>query len=577
MMKFRFINIYSLPTLILVTLLLYSSCVVKKPEAPQWETDLAIPLIDARYYLGDLANDTTIVIDTTDNVLKLNIKGDIDTVTLDKDNLTIPPSEPKEVYKEIGQIKLGSPGSFSFQSSPLSDIFPGELPEGVMDSIPAFSLPTDSIEYQFHDFKEAGILQGNVIVTISNQLKEINLGPPVFIILKDMVRNIKVGEIYFEKPIKPGESATDSLELSGKTITNNMRIITGGSSPGTEGRIVEINRDLLDSKFSVTVKFTPLVVEWATAIIPEQVFDPLKQNSPIKGGTRIISGEIEKGGLIFNFTNTLPLGMFIEMKFLNFLDPQGDPKVVDFNLKAHSDTLQYISLTDYTIKNITTPDQPIKEVNVILSPRTLPSDSFVTIYNTDYIYAGIQLDTLIFRSIQAIFHERFPTARKTIDQIPEGLEGVDLADVTLILTLYNEIEVPTFLDLQITGKRGGQSKTVVIDSFQIQSPASALEEVVKVSRIILDKDGVNGDLAKPTVIDMINLLPDSILISGEAIMDGRGEVNLGESVWGSFEFIAPFRMKVRETTFMPVKYDKVMKFDEERRDQIKNNLVSATF
>ncbi|MDD2231118.1 MAG: hypothetical protein PHY48_17155, partial [Candidatus Cloacimonetes bacterium] len=77
--------------LLIAILILLGGCDVKSPVLPKWDVDLAIPLINEKYYVSDLVDSVNILMDE-DDVLYLTTTGDVSTPEFGLIPFTPPPS-----------------------------------------------------------------------------------------------------------------------------------------------------------------------------------------------------------------------------------------------------------------------------------------------------------------------------------------------------------------------------------------------------------------------------------------------------------------------------------------------------
>ncbi|GAB1467450.1 hypothetical protein MASR2M64_01190 [Candidatus Cloacimonadota bacterium] len=87
--------------LLIAILILLGACDIKSPVKPKWDVELAIPLINEKYYVSDLVDSVNILADDN-NVLYLTSNGAVSTPTFGVIPFTPPPNASAEdvpVYK----------------------------------------------------------------------------------------------------------------------------------------------------------------------------------------------------------------------------------------------------------------------------------------------------------------------------------------------------------------------------------------------------------------------------------------------------------------------------------------------
>ena len=96
----------------LAVMLLLGACNVEKPVVPKWDIDLAVPLINEKYYVADLVDSVDIYADEND-VVFLQSAGDVSTPEFGYVSFT-PPSDAKITNVTIMQIPSIPPLSMPY-------------------------------------------------------------------------------------------------------------------------------------------------------------------------------------------------------------------------------------------------------------------------------------------------------------------------------------------------------------------------------------------------------------------------------------------------------------------------------
>ncbi|MFB0515521.1 MAG: hypothetical protein ACETWG_02820, partial [Candidatus Neomarinimicrobiota bacterium] len=204
---------------------------------------------------------------------------------------------------------------------------------------------------------------------------------------------------------------------------------------------------------------------------------------------------------------------------------------------------------------------------------------------------------LAFENLSGNFFLSFPTVPTTIDEIPTGFEGFQFDRLALKLLLYNEIDLPVVLDLELLGINDRLGSARVPINAPINYPgASPVNGDTARTIIILGKNyqrtywlpegstdttdaWSSSVVANPaeSIVDVLNLAPDTIKVGGSVIIQGEGTVAGGKSVWGEFELIAPFAFILpQEISFIPVDALPLEPMDEDTRTQIREALLAAS-
>jgi len=89
-----------------IVLVIFSSCTIKKFEAPEWDVELTVPLINETYYMKDIADSTEdYIIAVVNDTMEFSISQELDTTRVE-DELKVDGQE-KTFEEEIGdELKL---------------------------------------------------------------------------------------------------------------------------------------------------------------------------------------------------------------------------------------------------------------------------------------------------------------------------------------------------------------------------------------------------------------------------------------------------------------------------------------
>lgn len=166
--------------LFILILLVLTTCTIKKPQAPEWDIELAIPLINKTYYMSDFADTTDdFIFAVVDDTMQFSISKDIETIKVG-DELKVD-GQIETFEKQIGDnLKIDSRGeSFSIN---------------VGDSL-KLDERNDSFVTKVGDKLEIGARQEQFSVSVGNRL-EINEQSRIFERELDKIEVEETGESY---------------------------------------------------------------------------------------------------------------------------------------------------------------------------------------------------------------------------------------------------------------------------------------------------------------------------------------------------------------------------------------------
>ncbi|MEE9466663.1 MAG: hypothetical protein V3W14_13930, partial [Candidatus Neomarinimicrobiota bacterium] len=333
--------------------------------------------------------------------------------------------------------------------------------------------------------------------------------------------------------------------------------------------------------------------------------DPL----PLPGDIEIVRGILRSGVdspineiTLSNLSNTLPFDINFQLTFPNFASDitgadsliMGPWSLVDG--QAPIDTT--VSMAGFMFHNPAS-DSAIEAFEYQLTADLTEKDIVLPLDGSALgaFQAEFSIGDLYFDEITGNFALEFPTVPTTIDKIPTGFTGFLFDRLALELHLYNQIALPVVLSLDMRGLNdkgdtvevpivapmnypgaeswsGNPAYTVVrMDETSVRTywlPSGETEISEALDSTVVSNQG-------QSIVDVMNMAPDTLKVGGSAIIKGEGSVVAGASVWGEFELIAPFAFILPHAiTFLPVGATPVAPMDSSTREQIQTALLSAS-
>ena len=333
--------------------------------------------------------------------------------------------------------------------------------------------------------------------------------------------------------------------------------------------------------------------------------DPL----PLPGDIEIVRGVLRSGVdspineiSLSNLSNTLPFDINFQLTFPNFAsDITGTDSLIMgpwvlVDGQAPIDTTA--SLEGYMFHNPAS-GGAIDAFEYLLTANLTEKDIVLPLDGSALgaFQASFSIGDLYFDEITGNFAIEFPTVPTTIDKIPTGFTGFLFDRLALELHLYNQIALPVILSLDLQGLNargdtvslpilaplnypgaeswsGDTAYTVVrLDETAVSTywlPAGETDIAFAMDSTIVSNQG-------QSIVDVMNMPPDTLKVGGSAIIQGEGSVVAGASVWGEFELIAPFAFILPHAiTFLPADATPVEPMDSSTRVQIQTALLSAS-
>ncbi len=543
---------FTLAAVVILVFLTAVQCSLKKPEAPQWTTQMVVPMVNRTYPMDDIIEhigQPNIYYDSTgaeDQVL-FRYEENADTISV-TDNLsvndishsggdglgaiTIDPTDPNPILISLGDyvtLTLGvgiPPASFDIEED--------------IDPIGSFSTATiSSGGFEFVFTNDFGIDLDTVIFKLFD------------ITLNDTVTTQSLPD--------PGLAAGDIdsmfIDLSGKTISDDLRMIIHCHTPGAGPSFT-----LADKNLATDVSSDSLVVTSAVTQVPaltrnfQEVVDLAENN-------KIISAELSSGTVAIQIQNTTELEANFNITLNDFTNG-GSPLVISRAVTANSTSNVNIDLAGYVFQPSDT-----------IAPQTLAIDvtadidstapSLVTISENDSLLINASISNLGFASMTGVIQPTNVTFDPVVMDVdvPEGFDSLQLVGAVLNLYIENGVNFPGTLNLTVNGNNG---ESVVLSG--AVAPGSA-------------DNPVTSTIQSGSLDDFLNPMPSQITVSGLGTFgDGStaGTVTSDDFVFSHVEITSPISVIIADSTSVDSDISEET-IDQEDIDMITDHVVEARF
>ncbi|NOX38844.1 MAG: hypothetical protein GXO78_15035 [Calditrichaeota bacterium] len=567
---------------VLVPLLFFLTCDFKEPVLPRWAVPLILPLSEQTFKMSEVLGDSNIVAQNPDSLLTLQVNGEVDPETLSESELAFQPRGSTNQL-EIGILRLDSLQAMNTGMITLAEIFPelASLPTGAQVVIPETTLVPPAKILTAEDYRWIYLEQGTIIIRVINNLP-FDLGPNnsssgiQFTLKNDSLGN-QVSDILIDKVVASGDQGEgrDDIVAGGMYVYDRLRLEY--NVPIARKDTITITDEVLNQTgIQIIVDLANMEASSVKAKLESQEFQR-KVRFALNGRHKIKSGVVSRGNFYLSFRNETAISGKIVYTIPSLIRPDGNP--FQDSLFIDQDPInQKIVLDGIKIQNPTDPNVPLDSIEVLIFTKTSKSDQFVTVRSSDNIVTEISSDSLFFKSFTGIL------APETIDFGPfeekniadyNRLEGggIRLADVKLILNLFNELYIEDLrLNLTLWGYHEDENG-VVTDSAKIE----ILNQPINPGR-----PGNPGQtqfvLTGPEVVDFVNILPTSIRGQGEITASGEAEVILGSQVWANYELTTPLKFSIQGMEPVQSRVDTLTEqdIDQELRDALQNDIQEAT-
>lgn len=547
----------------LALLIACAGCEIADPALPSFSTRLAVPVGAQDLTVTELIEDQDYLYAGEDSVLWFSVEGDSTNIDLDLDfSIDI---EASDTSVEIGPVGLDDlePLGYGFV---LADIWPAVtlLPPGTWP-VPAFEFEVESEGEGFEGFESADVRSGRLRLVLTNDLPIPISGAALPRTITAEVQDPGTGatlvSLVFEAEIPPGGRAEAEADLAGTSLPATLRVRLSGGSPGAAATTI----DPADA-LSVELSVVDLVVDAARAEIGAQAFEQVGTVA-LPESLCIVEAVVASGLMDVTLSSGLPVPATVYLAFDDFLTPEGAPYVLSFELPRNGVTSTMADLAGAVISaGEGAPLDSITYTVGVTSPGS--SGEIVDIHSGAHIDAGMAPTTLALGRITGIIPERsFAIApmTETLD-LPDELDGVQLASASLTVDLYNGTGVTGVVDLTlIAANAAGETATLATTA----AIAPARSEGMTRTTIHLDE-------SNSTIAELLSLPPETFTFSGVVTVGGDeaiGTVSPGDACRVVWRADAPLRLALEASEID--RDPEALDLDEDLREQLDDHLLAA--
>ncbi len=542
---------------------LLTGCEINKPEMPTFDTSMAVPLGVERMDIMELVEDEDFLVVGSDSSLGFFIDSDPDTIDLDMDLKA--DIAGQSISQGLGQFELADTDPMAYEFL-LADIWPPAA--GLSDQpavVPAFPINLTSSGQDLPDITSAVLAAGMVSITVTNDLPvpiSAASGPDQVILeLIDPDGGPAFATLVFPE-LAPGASNTQSADLAGVILPGQVAVNLAGGSPGSAGQVVQVSGS---DSIRIAAAFTGLLVEQATALVGAQSFTT-DFTTDLPADYEVTRAIIGSGSVTFNLANDMPVPCTATVTWPDLHDAQGQPLVESFSLAPGQSDDRTI---DFAGRIMETDGLPLTALAAEVLVDTPGSGSTpVTMASSDGLTAQLSSGTITFSSVTGLvpaYEFALDPMEEEID-LPDEMDGLELTAASLSLWVCNSSGLPGVLDLTLTGtSAAGKVSTMQVDA----AIAPAVSRAPETTVIVLDQ-------TNSTVVDFLNNLPESILVSGMVQVGGDGSsgtIHADDYAVLTYEITAPVEVVVTGSTLTGDPH--LVDLEEDVRDMIDEHALGA--
>jgi hypothetical protein len=575
-----------MPRLLFFTItLLLAACTLDNPGLPSWENEVTVALPADTYPMADLAdNDSLLFSEAPDGpgmwIEIADSAADDERTRLSATDLSNGPTS--ERYRQtLGEIELGDDTPLRTPEVNLNTLLGTPFAPGdVLPVAPAVSVTLSEQDISFTNFRSIDINSAKLQLDFVNGLFLDIESISIDVYNRQAGDRIFIATVNLPGPIPAGarvSNAGDPVFLQDISVSNEFSLdyrlgLAARSAP------LLLSQELLAQALFVEATILDRRVSRAEAEIPPQVESRDDAASLAADDNRISYGEISKGGLTLNIDNHINLSGLVSVEFAN-LFRNDELLLIEQRVNAGAQVVKQIDLGGVIIRNPAAPQTPIEEYAYSVTFFSDNSDDIVSVSADDSITASIEIDSLYFATLSGELQETEVDieafVREDIADYGNVGEGIRLDDARLLLFVYNEIGLPINAELRILGEHQDGSGGPVTASREmvVNIPVAAgIDGMATLSTISLDANS-----SEPSIVDLLEILPTRLTISGSAVVSGRGSASVNQEVWYAYRLESPMRISI--ATPIAINSDEELITEDdigaEGKDFLRDNIQSA--
>ncbi len=618
---------------------IFSACEVEFPEKwemPTWQLPLTIPLIDKTYYLSEISSgQNEIQIDTSNQTFIVSIDTtliDSGEIVIEESYFQVPPlasiSEeflftiPSEIIPDI------DPQSFLITLEEItqnndvmnSDCLPYQSTE-IMDidlssgNIPTYdNVPLD--EYFVTNVYDVTIGEGDIVISITNEFP-FEIEEVIFTFIDN--NSSTVWKTSIISSILPGQTKNDIVPLDNDSIPPNITLSVDGqvndeepivnqnecnvyvinpindpdyciflghewqnnqclSDTGQDGWIID-GSEFLD----ISINFNLDQLESITVDIDYTRDTTIVQPFEVDEGIGLIEVKLsdienqDTNKVFYNISNSLFSDLNMNITVNEFYNLDGTKYQKDITVIQSENFIDSDDLSNLIIKNAN--GLKVEEISIVNEIQFSGINTTLLFdYEYSFIMESISVSALKFNELNVELDD-FSTPPIDMANIPAGLTEIGLPTLQFHIDLYNQIDAPLTLILDIMGTTGAETLTIHAEP-KLRYPDGYSGIDTSYIDIFSDTLLVTGsDFEEIYILDypISNLFSkDDIQVGGYAVLDGDANLEPGKSFWGDVEIeIRPLTIILEDNSVLIPQEFTSLDLDESVKEEIESTLVEA--
>ena len=368
-------------------------------------------------------------------------------------------------------------------------------------------------------------------------------------IIVEIINNISDApinlEIVIDEIFDNGQPFTENIVISGSQI-ETFSLENHVLSPTYDDDLPKIfynaiavssdpsaNEYNLLEDISVNLSIQNIIIKEVTGYFNQ---DPIVETSIVnlESDNIIKEGILESGNIEISISNNLGLLADVNFSIDQILDSNGN--IFSYSIPLDDpEEIVNIDLTNHSLLLDNDVDSEMYQKVTYTSEVVINSDELSTLNLENNIEITFNIPELTFSYIEGYIApvevEIEPFSKSDLTILPDDVEGIIFNNANAYLDFDSELELDLNLELDFYSTNTESGDEYIFQFSELTTTS--------IDRIYLDSNDI---------INMINIIPDSISVSGLATVSGNGIINSSDAIAADFTIEVPFEFLFTDQT-----------------------------
>jgi hypothetical protein len=512
---------------------LLSGC-IEKFNAPSWDVELNVPVLNKSYTLLEVVNkDSTYLKTDASNQLYYSDKKPFNPIQVDK-KLTLNPIQTTSKFG-LNTIAITNPDPQVITLTPPT--YPSAT--GTFAVLPESHQEVDAAVPTNSSFESAVFESGTLTIAIQN-----NNGIQFRIDSLQIIDNRTSGATTVlvksntETTIASGATGTITLDLAGKTLYNKVKAALFVYTPPMTNVTIPNTANT-----KITNTFSNLKPYSVVAPVPAQSPQTMTGAFVLDSLSSLDTVKIAEGSMSFTVNNYFNVALQAVMTVTNLYTASNTQYSTSFSVPAKgSQVVNISSLTDWSIKSASLTNQLGYSVVVTVQQ----SSSAVSVSKSDSATVKVNMSQLILKSI----HGRIKPTALSFDTTTVALELKSLQNLTADsikmtgLDVNFDVALSAGVKMDFSGTMTGYNS--LGNSALLTIPTTRLSGGGATSKVTLSSSELDAFINKfvKKVPDQLRVIYTGTLNPSPSASDPVARITNTDSLFGTINIYAPLNVGI---------------------------------